>query len=45
VLVRYAAVTAKQAVIADALAKCVMLCPQEVTERTLRAFDAAVVRQ
>jgi thiamine biosynthesis lipoprotein len=39
-LVRYAAVTAKQAVIADALAKCVLLCPPEVAERALRAFDA-----
>ena len=41
---RYAAVTAKQAVIADALATCVLLCPQEVAGRALRVFDAAIVR-
>jgi thiamine biosynthesis lipoprotein len=43
-LARYAAVTAKQAVIADALATCVLLCPQEVAGRALRVFDAAIVR-
>jgi FAD:protein FMN transferase len=36
----YAAVIANEAVIADALAKCVLLCPSAVAERALRAFDA-----
>ena len=37
----YAAVTAKQAVVADALAKCVLLCTEETATRVLLAFDAA----
>jgi FAD:protein FMN transferase len=36
----YAAVAAKRAVIADALAKCVLLCRTETAERALRTFDA-----
>jgi thiamine biosynthesis lipoprotein len=36
----YAAVIAKQAVIADALAKCVLLCAEDVLEPVLRTFDA-----
>ncbi len=36
----YAAVVAKQAVIADALAKCVLFCPHETAESVLRVFDA-----
>jgi thiamine biosynthesis lipoprotein len=39
--VDFAAVIAKQAVIADALAKCVLLCPQATVERALREFGAA----
>jgi thiamine biosynthesis lipoprotein len=38
---RYAAVVAKQAVIADALVKCVMLCSKEIAARALREFGAA----
>ncbi len=37
---RYAAVTAREASVADALAKCVMLCPKEISDRALRAFGA-----
>jgi thiamine biosynthesis lipoprotein len=40
-LQRYAAVVAKEAVIADALTKCVLLCPNPTAERVLKAFDAA----
>ena len=36
----YAAVIANTAVVADALAKCVLLCPQPVADRALRAFGA-----
>jgi FAD:protein FMN transferase len=36
----YAAVLAGQAVVADALTKCVLLCPQETAGAVLRAFDA-----
>jgi FAD:protein FMN transferase len=36
----YAAVIAKTAVLADALAKCVLLCPQPVAARALRTFGA-----
>ncbi len=36
----YAAVIAKDAVIADALAKCVLLCPTAVADRALQTFDA-----
>jgi thiamine biosynthesis lipoprotein len=36
----YAAVIAKDAVIADALAKCVLLCPTAVADRALQSFDA-----
>jgi FAD:protein FMN transferase len=36
----YAAIIAAQAVVADALAKCVLLCPSTVADRALRAFDA-----
>ena len=36
----YAAVVAKQAVVADALAKCVLFCPHETAEKVLRVFDA-----
>ena len=44
VLVRdFAAVLADQTVIADAIAKCVLLCPKETTARVLRAFDAAEI--
>ena len=38
--VDYAAVIANEAVIADALAKCVLLCPKPVAEHALRTFDA-----
>lgn len=37
---RYAAVVAKEAVIADALTKCVLLCPQPTARRVLKAFGA-----
>jgi thiamine biosynthesis lipoprotein len=37
---RYVAVIAKEAVIADALAKCVLLCPEAVAERVLNVFGA-----
>jgi thiamine biosynthesis lipoprotein len=37
---RYAAVIAKTAAIADALTKCLLLCPPETAERVLREFDA-----
>ena len=39
----FAAVIANEAVIADALAKCVLLCPKPVADRTLRAFAATQV--
>jgi thiamine biosynthesis lipoprotein len=39
----YAAVIANEAVIADALAKCVLLCPKPVADRALRTFDATQV--
>jgi hypothetical protein len=38
--VTYAAVIANTAVVADALAKCVLLCPQPVVARALQAFGA-----
>jgi FAD:protein FMN transferase len=37
---RYAAVLAKDATTADALTKCVLLCPAATTERMLREFAA-----
>jgi thiamine biosynthesis lipoprotein len=40
---RYAAVIAKETVIADALAKCVLLCPKDTVDRALRSFDATQV--
>jgi thiamine biosynthesis lipoprotein len=40
---RYAAVVAKDAVTADALTKCVLLCPIDTTERVLRELDARSV--
>lgn len=36
----YAAVAAGQAMVADALAKCVLLCTEETAARVLLAFDA-----
>jgi FAD:protein FMN transferase len=36
----YASVIASRAVLADALAKCVLLCPPSVADRALRAFGA-----
>lgn len=36
----YAAVMARQAVIADALSKCVLLCPSETVSNVLREFDS-----
>jgi FAD:protein FMN transferase len=39
----FAAVRADKTVIADAIAKCVLLCPGETTARVLRAFDAAEI--
>jgi thiamine biosynthesis lipoprotein len=36
----YAAVVAEEAVVADALAKCVLLCPAGATAATLREFNA-----
>jgi FAD:protein FMN transferase len=41
--VEYAAVIANEAVIADALAKCVLLCPKPVADRALRTFAATQV--
>ena len=41
--VDYAAVIANEAVIADALAKCVLLCPKPVADRALRTFAATQV--
>jgi FAD:protein FMN transferase len=38
--VDYAAVIANEAVVADALAKCVLLCPKPVADRALRTFAA-----
>jgi thiamine biosynthesis lipoprotein len=37
---RYAAVIAKEAVVADALTKCVLLCPSPTAGQVLQAFDA-----
>jgi len=37
---RFAAVIAKQAAVADALTKCVLLCNPELATRVLREFDA-----
>jgi len=37
---RYAAVIAKDATTADALTKCVLLCPAAATVRVLREFAA-----
>lgn len=37
---RYAAVTAKQAVVADALTKCALLCADDIARRVLQTFDA-----
>jgi thiamine biosynthesis lipoprotein len=37
---RYAAVVAKEAVVADALTKCVLLCPQPTAAQVLKAFGA-----
>jgi thiamine biosynthesis lipoprotein len=39
-LPRYAAVIAKEAVVADALTKCVLLCPKPTAGQVLKAFDA-----
>ena len=40
---RYAAVIAQEAVIADALTKCVLLCPSDLAARALREFAAQSV--
>jgi hypothetical protein len=40
----YAAVIADKAVIADALAKCVLLCAPAVTAHALRVFGATQLR-
>jgi FAD:protein FMN transferase len=40
---RHAAVLANDAATADALVKCVLLCPREITNRLLRAFNATQV--
>jgi FAD:protein FMN transferase len=40
---RYAAVIAQEAVIADALTKCVLLCPSDTAARVLREFEAQSV--
>ncbi|HEY6484337.1 MAG TPA: FAD:protein FMN transferase [Steroidobacteraceae bacterium] len=40
---RYAAIVAEQAVVADALAKCVLLCPQATAWRALQEFGAAQI--
>ena len=37
---RYAAVLAPTAVVADALTKCLLLCPEAAAQRALAAFDA-----
>ena len=39
-LQRYAAVVAEEAVVADALTKCVLLCPSPTAGRALKAFGA-----
>jgi thiamine biosynthesis lipoprotein len=39
----YAAVIANETVVADALAKCVLLCPKPVADRALRTFAATQV--
>jgi hypothetical protein len=39
-LPRYAAVIAKEAVVADALTKCVLLCQSPTAGQVLQAFDA-----
>ena len=38
---RYAAVVAKEAVVADALTKCVLLCPSPTAGQVLKAFGAS----
>jgi thiamine biosynthesis lipoprotein len=38
---RYAAVVAKEAVVADALTKCVLLCPSTTAGQVLKAFGAS----
>jgi hypothetical protein len=40
---RYAAVLAPEATIADALTKCVLLCPSDITARILLEFEAQSV--
>jgi thiamine biosynthesis lipoprotein len=40
---RYAAVMAQEAAIADALTKCVLLCPNDITARVLLEFEAQSV--
>lgn len=40
---RYAAVMAREAMVADALAKCVLLCTSETATRALRRFEATLV--
>jgi FAD:protein FMN transferase len=40
---RYAAVLAQEAAVADALTKCVLLCPQDMTERLLLELEARSV--
>lgn len=42
-LARHAAVVAPEAVVADALTKCVLLCPEVVASRAARAFGASRV--
>ena len=37
---RYAAVLAPTAVVADALTKCLLLCPEPTAQRALAAFGA-----
>jgi thiamine biosynthesis lipoprotein len=39
----YAAVIAREAMVADALSKCVLMCTPAIAARTLRAFDATQV--
>jgi len=40
---RYAAVVAEEAAIADAITKCVLLCPSDITARVLLEFEAQSV--
>jgi hypothetical protein len=40
---RYAAVVAQEAAIADALTKCVLLCPSDTTARVLLELEARSV--